>query len=891
MVIQARVAVSDIPLDGGNVAANYRRPIRGNMQAPILVLCDPPKLEAARDHLPMHAEGLRLIAKLALAAGLDKDDFLFLGLCPPMPVEALNSASRKWKHVQPHSDAIWERIREIAPRCIVTFGELASRIVMGSAVAITKARGRAVRHDDYLVLPMLSPGFVQRIPDHLPTFTNDWHTLARIKADGWTVREQVDANIVYEWREDISDIIAMHPRIIGVDTEGTGLRFHDPKVRVLTVQIAYDIGKVAVCPIDPEYWPAWKTNMRGRARLMAQIRTLVGDPTIKKVLHNGKFDQHMMRKAPLSCEFTIDHDTQLEAFAVDENMMEKSLDECTRRWVPALAGYADAFNQSVDKSRMIDVPPEVMLPYAGGDPDATLRLHYELTDLLDRDRAQLNCYQRIMMPAINCFADTVERTGMLIDQPRLREFGAEVTAWVETAYKELIGRVPAAVRLKHLNAKKELSFGRADFVKDILFTHDGFNLTPKVFTKTTRDLKNEAERIPSTSSKDHLPFFDDPATPVGQFVHDLIDFQKTSTLLNNFIGNETEGSGMWQYIAPNGKIYPSYMLHRAVTGRTASADPNGQNFPKRGRWAKAYQSIFKASPGFKLINCDLSQIELRIAAWMANERAMLQIYRNGGDIHAATGQYVAGLSDAQWAALTAKERKSHRQKAKAVNFGFLYGMGAKKFRAFAKTDYGVDYTEKESYETRERFFTLYSRLPDWHANMREQVKRDGQVRALHGAVRHLPSINSADEMIRSECERQAINSPVQRFGSDLGLMSMHRFSTQADPELFRIIGFVHDALVMEVRDGYEQEGVNALLWAMENNPLQDWFGITPPLPILAEADIGLHGGAMLEFADLPSVEDRPAWFNAMGFDRTQPAKPTWWDDNKEEEALQIFLTS
>jgi hypothetical protein len=84
-------------------------------------------------------------------------------------------------------------------------------------------------------------------------------------------------------------------------------------------------------------------------------------------------------------------------------------------------------------------------------------------------------------------------------------------------------------------------------------------------------------------------------------------------------------------------------------------------------------------------------------------------------------------------------------------------------------------------------------------------------------------------------------------------MAMSRFSAQADPELFRIIGFVHDALVMEVRDGYEQEGIEALLWAMQSNPLQEWFGITPPLPILAEADIGLNGGAMLEFADCPKT--------------------------------------
>ena len=175
--------------------------------------------------------------------------------------------------------------------------------------------------------------------------------------------------------------------------------------------------------------------------------------------------------------------------------------------------------------------------------------------------------------------------------------------------------------------------------------------------------------------------------------------------------------------------------------------------------------------------------------------------------------------------------------------------------------------------------------------MRQFVRANGFVRALHGAVRHLPGIWSNDTGIVAGVERQAINSPVQRFGSDLGLMAMARFSAQADPNLFRIIGFIHDALVMEVRDGYEQEGVEALLWAMQSTPLHEWFGITPPLPIMAEAEIGLNGGGLLEFADLPPVEERPEWFNQMGFDTVTPTKPSWWDDELDQCWEHLVLTN
>ena len=679
-------------------------------------------------------------------------------------------------------------------------------------------------------------------------------------------------------------------RLIFFDTETTGLRWHDPSVEVITVQIGYAPGKVVVCPIDVLYWPEWENRGRARAKLIGQIKQLAEDPTVRKVAHNGKFDIHMLRKLGINTVNWAD-DTQLKAFAVDENMMEKSLDECVRRWVLPMAGYADQFNQDTDKSDMRAVPRDKMLQYAAGDADATFRLDDVLTPLLARDPEQERIYRMVQMPAMRAFADTVERNGMLINQPRLQEFGDEVRTWLEQAYPDLIGRVPAAVRRAHLEAGKELKFSRADLVRDTLFTPGGFNLTPVVFTEGTRELEDPAERVASTSSKDHLPFFSDPATPAGSFVIDLIDFQKTTKLEGSFIGSHNQGNGLWQYIAPNGKIYPSYMLHRAVTGRTASADPNGQNFPKRGRWAKPYQSIFCASPGFKLVNCDLSQIELRIAAWAANERTMLRVYREGGDIHTTTAKAVSGLSEAQWNALSQADKKLKRFKAKAVNFGFLYGMGARKFRAFAKTDYNVDYTERESYQTRDAFFALYSGLEQWHIDVREFVRANGYVRALHGAVRHLPTVWSNDTGMVASAERQAINSPVQRFGSDLGLMSMARFSAQADPDLFRIIGFVHDALVMEVRDGYEREGIEALLWAMQSNPLEQWFGITAPLPITAEADIGLTGGGMLEFADLPPVEERPDWFNELGFDTVTPTQPSWWDVEMDNEWEHLVLTN
>lgn len=870
--------VSEIRAHAMRLAArpDFQHVTRGVPGAPVLVVCDPPSREAYRDNLPMSIDSLRQVTSAAKRVGLVRDDFLFVSLCPPIPPEAYASASRKWRHVQPYAETIQGLIEANNPRCVITFGELASRVVLGRSVAITKARGTVQPLGNRLCVPMLSPAFIGKVPEHRPTFEADWLTIARLKDNDWRRTEDEAAGVQYEWREDISDVLSTLPEVISVDTETTGLTWYDPSVRVLTVQFSYRSGHAIVCPVDVAYWPAWGGKRRARARLIQQLKELLENAEIRKVGHNLKFDAHMLRKLGITLRGWTD-DTQLLAFALDENMLEKSQDECVRRWVPAMAGYADEFNRTVDKSKMAEVPHDKMLSYAGGDADTCLRLYRVLEPALMRDHQQYNCYARIIMPAIRTFATAVEPYGMPVDTARLRVFGEEVARWVDTEYDELIRRVPAAIRRRCLENNEEMSFTRPMFVRDVLFSAEGFNLTPRVFTKTTANLEPHL-REPSTSSKDHLPFFAERTDAAGEFVRRLIDYQKTQKLLSTYIGSEAGGSGLWQYISADGCIHPSYMLHRTVTGRSASADPNGQNFPKRGRWAKLYQQIFAARPGFKLVSVDLSQIELRIAAWMSRDPYMLELYRRNGDIHTATAIASARLTQEQWDQLPKAERKLLRTKAKAINFGFLYGMGAPKFRSFAKTDYGVDYTEAEAEQARRIFFETYAYLQRWHRSMREQVQRNGFVRALHGARRNLPSITSNDEVTRSLAERQAINSPVQRFGSDLGLIAMVRFAQQADPNLYRILGFIHDALVMEVRDGHEQEGIEALLWVMENPPLEDWFGIRAPLPIRAEAEIGLNAGDMLEFAELPAEDRRPEWFRAMGFDRVTPTKPAWWND-------------
>lgn len=176
-------------------------------------------------------------------------------------------------------------------------------------------------------------------------------------------------------------------------------------------------------------------------------------------------------------------------------------------------------------------------------------------------------------------------------------------------------------------------------------------------------------RFPATSGKNHLSYFAED----HEFIPAIIDYIKNEKLLGTYVGTENDeedgGSvkGFYRYIF-DGRIRPSYLLHRTVTGRTASQNPNGQNFPKRGKLAKQYRKIFAAPEGYAMLEVDFSQIELRIVAIMAQEPTMLKAYRDGADIHAITASKVMGLTFEEFNKLPKEERDLQRFRAKAARF-------------------------------------------------------------------------------------------------------------------------------------------------------------------------------------------------------------------------------
>lgn len=840
----------------------------GKQTATILVVCDKPSRESQRHGVPMPPAAHKLFLDAASAHGLEEDDFVFVSPCEPMPMAVEGSAKREGEFLAKYRPDLIRTVAGLpSARMIVSLGSLAARQVYGSPIQITHVRGvvqtdlgQDMRRLPWL--PILSPLQVLRFPAQEEVFRVDFAMMARMHERDFKAKRAglMNAKPSYRWVSGREMVRYMREnKAFSLDTEGTGIPWHAGHQAFL-LQVSARPGDGLCCPISHGY----KSGDEKCKKNWRVIKRFLENPASDYHLsgHNLKFDLHCLENTGIVIPMhRWAHETLQLVFCMDENIANKELSECVKLVVPEMGGYSDEFDRTVDKSEMLRVPPALMLPYAAGDADATLRLTKRLISTVQRDSRQWACYERVQMPAMRMFYQ-MEKRGMRVDKAALRAFAIEVQEAEKTLYDELIREVPGSIKRKHIGAGSRkgngLSFSRADFVLDILFRHpDGFRFTPTVFTSSTANLP-EAERVPSVSKKDHLPFFDHEP-----WVAQLIQYQTIAKLLSTYVGNEgtkdKPAKGLWQYICDDGRIRPSYWLHRTVTGRAASSDPNGQNLPKRGKLAKAYRKIFVPRKGYVFGELDLSQAELRVAACMANDQVMIRLYQQGADIHMATAAAVMGLTIAQFKKLPKEEQEVHRTRAKAVNFGFLYGMWWRKFRSYAKTDYGLTITENEAKAMRDTFFRRYPGLQLWHNETRAFVRANGYVRALHGAIRHLPNIRSYDEAIQSEAERQAINSPVQRFASDLALIGLTRLARDLPPRLGGVCAFVHDAGILEIKAGYETEVLGAAKWYMENPPLEEWFGIELPVPVVADAKVGENLCDMREIVVRPV---RPDWATA-----------------------------
>jgi DNA polymerase I-like protein with 3'-5' exonuclease and polymerase domains len=604
-----------------------------------------------------------------------------------------------------------------------------------------------------------------------------------------------------------------------------------PGAYVVSIQLSHTVGTAQVVYLTGRNNEEQRFSDIGFALQMATILT---SKKIKMKGANLKFDLHWLavRGGWYCTNFVFD--TTLVGSLLDENR-SNGLDVHCKIYSPELGGYSDEFDKSIDKSRMDLVPKERLLPYAGGDADATLRVAAVQRSLLLQDPALTSFYVNILHPAARSF-EKLEQGGVYVDRDEYAQLEVdlemELASLVQKAKSIIGGRIVA----KHADPDKMggMNLTKASLLTDFMFSPMGLNLKPQMTTEKSGD--------PSTAME-HLEMFAE-VPEAKEFIALLRDYASSSKTLSTYV------RGFQKHLRSDGKYHPSYYFFAGNkeegeggtnTGRLSCRDPAFQTLPKHTKWAKRLRKCFIAPPGFVVMERDYSQGELKIVACVANEQTMLQAYRDGKDLHVVTAARFAGYTYDELLGMKKTDKDKFdglRQLAKAGNFGLLYGMGAEGFLIYAVTNYGVkDLTLAQASEFRDGFMSTYSGLPVYHRTYKEFAKKNGYVRSPLGRIRHLPLITSRNQGIRSQAERQSINSPIQGTLSDLMLWTFALEDKAGLTEHCPAFGAIHDAAYNYVPEDEIDLYVPQHLHIMENLPME-LVGWQPQLQFTADAKIG-----------------------------------------------------
>lgn len=298
----------------------------------------------------------------------------------------------------------------------------------------------------------------------------------------------------------------------------------------------------------------------------------------------------------------------------------------------------------------------------------------------------------------------------------------------------------------------------------------------------------------------------------------------------------------WEDLQIDGKIRPSFNI-MARTGRTTSSGPNLQQVPQ----SSYVRNMITAPPGWKFIECDYSQLELRCAAFCAQDPVMLEAYKNDADLHDRTWY---NLSNGRPYSTDHDRAKRERTIAKTCNFGLLYGMSAQSLIPYAK-NMGVELTPEEAEHYRNMFFEGYPRLLEWHGECVQNATNHGYSQTPAGRKRMLRNIYSTNFSERAQAQRQSINSPVQGLGSDICVSALTKITEHDEyGNTFLIYGTVHDAILVIAKEKFAEHVAYDIIKAtMENPPILEDIPNNENLYLKADVEIANSwGGGMQEWA-------------------------------------------
>ena len=522
------------------------------------------------------------------------------------------------------------------------------------------------------------------------------------------------------------------------------------------------------------------------AEAMAILKDVLEDPSVLKIGHNFKFDHQLFARNGIAVS-PVD-DSMLISYVLDGGAHGHGMDELAElhlAYTPI--PFKEVCGTGKNQITFDRVPLDKALAYAAEDADITLRLWTLLKPRLVDDR-MVTVYETLDRPLVPVVAD-MERAGVRIDKKALSDLSQSLSVRLAEIEKDV-----------HALAGQSFNIGSPKQLGEILF--DTLKLGTGKKGKTGA-YSTDSSVLEELAEQGHT---------IAQRV---LDWRQLAKLKSTYT------DALQEKISPvTGRVHTAFALAATNTGRLSSTDPNLQNIPVRTEEGKKIRRAFVASPGHKLLSVDYSQIELRLVAEMANIQALKDAFRDGLDIHAATAAQVFGIPLEQMT-------PDIRRKAKAINFGIIYGISG----FGLGRQLGIAPGEANSFI--KTYLERFHELKVWMESIKSFARQNGYVVTLFGRRCYMPGIQDKNAARRAFAERQAINAPIQGTAADIMKRAMNRMpaALAAAGSSARMLLQVHDELLFEVPEAEADDAARIVRGVMEGAA---HLGV----PLVAEAGIG-----------------------------------------------------
>tara|TARA_B100001123_G_scaffold408250_1_gene501279 strand:- start:107 stop:2863 length:2757 start_codon:yes stop_codon:yes gene_type:complete len=572
---------------------------------------------------------------------------------------------------------------------------------------------------------------------------------------------------------------------VAIDTETNSLDIE--KAELVGISICFDEKNAFYIPINhknPETNKILK-NQISETEVIKLINKICSDTSILKIGQNLKYDMRILKKYHVT--FNSIEDTMLISYVLDNGLTRHGMDDLAYRHLNhTTIKFKDLVGSGKKQITFDYVPIDHATKYAAEDALITLKLYNNLKPRVINEKT-LNVYEKIDKPLLNVLS-SMEELGIKVNQEYLKKLSDQFNKEAKSIEKKI-----------YKITGKEFNIGSPKQLGEIIFNEMKIQGGKKTKTGTY-----------STDSG----ILEDLSLHGHEIAKLVLEWREVSKLRSTYTDALQE-----QIYTKTKRVHTSYATATTLTGRLSSNDPNLQNIPIRTNKGKQIRHAFIAEKNYKLVSFDYSQIELRLAAEISKDENFIAAFVNGEDIHSSTAKEIFNLPED---GLTSE----HRRKAKAINFGILYGISP---YGLAKQ---LSVTNLEAKNYIENYFKRFPKIKDYMDFQINHAKTNNFVETIFGRKCNIKGINDKNFAVRGFAERQSINAPIQGTAADiikLSMIEIYKNIVQNNIEA-RMLLQVHDELVFEIKENETEESIKVIKNIMEKTHLH-YKDFTVPLTV------------------------------------------------------------